>query len=149
PGPYEISVKNTNSESSKLKLYVDDLPQAYESDSKATSDNPALKLPVSFWGVLDPPGDFDDILFEAHEGDSLVFDLAAASIGSKANATLTLFDDNGALLASNSGFDGGDPLLNFHVPATGRYRIRIAERNDAGSKDHFYRLSIGPFPVVF
>jgi Bacterial pre-peptidase C-terminal domain len=148
-GPYEISVKNTNSESSKLKLYIDDLPQAYESDPKATSGNPVLKLPVSFWGLLDPPGDSDDILFEAHEGDSLVFDLAATSIGSKANATLTLFDDNGALLASNNGFDGGDPLLNFHVPTTGTYRIRIAERTDAGSKDHFYRLSIGGFPVVF
>src|SRR5262245_588814 len=29
-GAYELSVKNTNSESSKLKLYVDDLPQVYE-----------------------------------------------------------------------------------------------------------------------
>jgi hypothetical protein len=148
-GAYEISVKNTNSESSKLKLYVDDLPQAYESDSKATSGSPILKLPVSYWGVLDPPGDSDDVFFEARRGDSLVFDLAATSIGSKANATLTLIDDSGALLASNSGFDGGDPLLNFQVPATGRYRIRIAERTDAGSRDHFYRLSIGSFPVVF
>jgi hypothetical protein len=108
-----------------------------------------LKLPVSFWGVLDPPGDSDDILFEARAGESLVFDLAAATIGSKANANLILFDENGALLASNNGFDGGDPLLNYHVPATGRYRVRIAERTDAGSKEHFYRLSIGSFPVVF
>jgi hypothetical protein len=128
---------------------VDDLPQAYESDSKATSHSAVLKLPVSYWGVLDPPGDFDDVLFEAQQGDSLVFDLAATSIGSKASATLTLFDENGALLASNGGFDGSDPLLNFQVPATGRYRVRVAERTDAGSKDHFYRLSIGTFPVVF
>ncbi len=147
-GPYEISVKNTNAESSKLTLYLDDLPQAFESDSKAPNA-PVLKLPVSFWGMLDPPGDSDDVLFEARAGESLVFDLAATSIGSKANATLTLFDENGALLASNNGFDGGDPLLNLHVPATGRYRVRIAERTDAGSKDHFYRLSIGSFPVVF
>jgi hypothetical protein len=170
-GPYEISVKNTNAESSKLTFYVDDLPQAFESDLKVGRASPRaadadtgsavspargdarptmlLKQPVSFWGVLDPPGDSDDVLFEARAGESLVFDLAAASIGSKANATLTLFDENGALLASNNGFDGGDPLLNFHVPATGRYRIRIAERTDAGSKDHFYRLSIGSFPVVY
>jgi hypothetical protein len=148
-GPYEISVKNTNAESSKLKFYVDDLPQAYEWDAKAASGMTVLKLPVSFWGVLDPPGDSDDVFFEARQGESLVFDLAATSIGSKANASLTLFDENGALLASNSGFDGGDPLLNFQVPASGRYRIRIGERTDAGSKDHFYRLSIGPLPVVF
>jgi len=148
-GPYEISVKNTNNESSNLKFYVDDLPQAYEWDAKAASGSAVLKLPVSFWGVLDPPGDSDDVFFEARQGESLVFDLAATSIGSKANASLTLFDDNGALLASNSGFDGGDPLLNFMVPASGRYRIRIGERTDAGSKDHFYRLSIGRFPLVF
>lgn len=148
-GPYEISVKNTNSQSSKLKLYVDDLPQAYESDFKNTSAAPILKLPASFWGVLDPPGDADDVFFEAHAGESLVFDLAAMSIGSKANAMLTLFDENGALLASNNGFDGDDPLLSFRIPATGRYRIRVAERTDAGSKDHFYRLSIGSFPAVF
>src|SRR5438105_11655866 len=29
-GAYEISVKNTNTESSKVKIYVDDLPQFYE-----------------------------------------------------------------------------------------------------------------------
>jgi hypothetical protein len=148
-GPYEISVKNTNSESSKLKLYIDDLPQAYESGVKATSNTPVVQLPVSSWGVLDPPGDSDNVLFQARQGDSLVFDLAAADIGSKANAALTLFDEKGALLASNNGFDGGDPLLNFQIPATGRYRVRISERTDAGSKDHFYRLSIGSFPVVF
>jgi len=145
-GPYEISVKNTNSESSKLKLYVDDLPQVYEGGSKDIKTT--LKLPVSFWGVLDPPGDSDDVLFEARAGESLVFDLAASSIDSKANAMLTIFDENGDLLASNNGFDGGDPLLNFNVPVTGRYRVRIAERTDAGSKDHYYRLSIGSFPVV-
>jgi hypothetical protein len=149
-GPYEISVKNTNRESSKLKLWVDDLPQAYESDfKKAETEVPTFKLPLSFWGVLNPAGDMDDVFFEARAGESLVFDLAAASIGSKANAMLTLFDENGALLASNNGFDGGDPLLNFRIPVTGRYRIRIAERTDAGSKEHFYRLSIGSFPVVF
>src|ERR1051325_9717808 len=30
-GAYELSVKNTNSESSKFKIYVDDLPQIYQS----------------------------------------------------------------------------------------------------------------------
>src|SRR4051812_27976643 len=32
-GAYELSVKNTNNESSKLKIYVDDLPQIYQSPS--------------------------------------------------------------------------------------------------------------------
>src|SRR5438874_7096761 len=52
-GAYEISVKNTNSESSKLKLYVDDLPQAYDTDPNRA----VLKLPISFWGTLAQPGE--------------------------------------------------------------------------------------------
>src|SRR5207249_1894570 len=148
-GAYELSVKNTNSESSLVKLYVDDLPQAYENElKKAKGPSQALKLPVSFWGNLDPPGDADDIEFDAQAGDSLIADLAAKTISSKASAMLTLFDSNGALLASNNSFDGGDPLLNFRIPATGRYHMRINERTDAGSTDHYYRLSLGTFPVV-
>ena len=37
--PYDVSVKNTNTESSKLKLYVDDLPQAYEPREKSAKKN--------------------------------------------------------------------------------------------------------------
>ena len=143
-GAYDISVKNTNAESSKLKLYVDDLPQAYEK----VSEKAVLKTPVSFWGVLEKPGEMDEVQFEAKAGESVNLDLAAKTIGSKANVMLSLLDQNGALVASNNGFDGGDPLLNFKIPATGRYRVRIAEKMDAGSKEHFYRLSIGTFPVV-
>ncbi len=146
-GSYEVSVKNTNSESSKLKLYVDDLPQAYEAELKK-SKKPVLKLPVSFWGSLNPAGNSDEVEFEAKADESLVLDVAAKSIGSKANAMLTVFDEKGALLASNSGFDAGDPLLDFRVPVSGRYRVRIGERTDGGSQDHFYRLSMGTFPVV-
>ncbi|MDB6108296.1 MAG: translocation protein TolB [Pedosphaera sp.] len=144
-GAYEISVKNTNSESSKLRLYVDDLAQVYEAK---TNQVPVLKPPVSFWGTLDPAGDTDEVEFEARAGESFIFDLAAKTIGSKANAVLSLFDKKGVLLASNNGFDGGDPLLNFRIPATGRYRVRISEEMAAGSKEHFYRLSMGAFAEV-
>jgi hypothetical protein len=148
-GSYEISVKNTNAESGPLKVFVDDLPQAYESGSKSPKGaTPLLHWPVSFWGVLNPAGDSDEVEFDAQSGVSLVLEIAAKSLGSKAETMLALFDHNGALLASNNGLDGGDPLLNFKIPATGRYRVRIADRTDAGSKEHFYRLSIGTFPVV-
>jgi hypothetical protein len=61
---------------------------------------------------------------------------------------VTLIDDHGAFMAANSGFDGDDPLLRFQIPATGKYRLRIGETTDAGSKEYFYRVSIGAFPVV-
>ena len=78
----------------------------------------------------------------------MVFDLAGKSVGSKVNALLTLFDERGALLASNNGFDGGDPLLDFKIPATGRYRVRVSDEMAGGSREHFYRLSMGTFAEV-
>jgi len=60
-GAYELSVTNTNSESSRLKLYVDDLPQVYEADLKTWKRSSPklatpepLKLPVSFVRFQDP-----------------------------------------------------------------------------------------------
>lgn len=144
-GAYEVSVKNTNLESSKLKIYVDDLPQVFES---AASTKAPLKLPCSYWGTFNAPGDVDNVEFEAHAGDAVVFDVAGRSIGSPANVVLTLFDDQNNLVASNNGLEGGDPLLSVKLPRTGRYRMQIGEKMDAGSKGHFYRLSVGSFPVV-
>jgi hypothetical protein len=148
-GAYEFSVKNADSESGKIKVYVDDLPQAFEAENRDTPGaSPTLKLPVSFWGIIERPADDDEITFEASKGDSLVFDLAARSIGSKANVLLTLMDERGSVLAANNGFDGDDPLMQFLISAKGKYRLRIGDRTEAGSKEHFYRLSIGTFPVV-
>src|SRR6266850_2996029 len=165
-GPCELSVKNTNSESSKLKLYIDDLPQIYEPPERGMtavsskqskvhqSTNPSIHQsspvwpPFSFWGTLSDPGKADEVRFQGHVDDTLVFDLAARSIGSKANALLTLYDEQGALLASNNGLDGGDPLLTFHIPKTAEYKIQISDKTDSASKEHFYRLSVGSFPVV-
>jgi hypothetical protein len=146
---YEIAVRNADQESGKVKLYVDDLPQVYEEElKKSRAGKLLLQWPATLWGLLDHPGDTDEVAFDAKAGDSLVFDLAARNIGSKASASLALFDAKGAWVASDSGFDGGDPLLHFKVPASGRYRLRIADQTASGSKDHFYRLSAGAFPYV-
>jgi len=143
---YEFSLKNDKGESSKVKLFVDDLSQIAETASDAISKLPAL--PVTFSGTLDPPADRDEIEFEAQAGQTLVFEFSAASIGSKANAMLALFDANRNLLASNNGFDGADPLLAYEFVKSGVYRLSISDEAMGGSENHFYRLSIGEFPEV-
>ncbi|MEO8428504.1 MAG: c-type cytochrome domain-containing protein, partial [Verrucomicrobiota bacterium] len=141
---YEFSVTNPDGESGKVKLHVDDLPQIYESDST----NRVATLPVSFWGTINKTGDVDQFNFEASGGQTIVFDLAGKNIGSKINGVLTLADSKGIVLAADSGFDGGDPLLAFRLPATGRYTVRINDLLLAASEDHFFRVSVGQFPYV-
>ena len=149
-GSSELSVAGPSGESGKLTLYWDDLPQIsdYEPGTKHTflATNP---LPASFWGKLNTVGDIDRIEFQAGKGQTLVLDLAAKAIGSKANAVLTLRDTNAVVLASSSGFDADDdPLLTFTFPAEGRYIVEVSDLMLTASEDHFYRLSMGAFPYV-
>ncbi len=145
-GGYDLWLKNGQGESGKVKIYLDDLPHVYEEDTNRSSRDP--KIPVVFWGALDPMADKDEWEFQAKSGQNLVIDCAAKSIGSKANLMVGLFDDTGKLLADDTGFDGGDPLLFHKVSKSGTYKVRISEKMMGGSFEHFYSVSIGEFPKV-
>lgn len=143
-GEYELSVRGPGGESGKVKVFIDNLPQLDE--AQATN---VTQMPLGIWGVIDVQGDKDEYQFEARAGQMLVLELAVKSIGSKlANGLLTLLDERGAVLASDSGFDGDDRFVAFKVAIDGRYTARVTDQMLAASKEHFYRLSIGELPVV-
>jgi WD40 repeat protein len=145
-GAYDFSLSNRGGKSGDVRLEVGSLPHAFE--SQAGSADRVLALPVTYWGVLNPAGDTGEISFRAKAGQTVVFDLAAQSIGSKLNAHLTLLDSDGNVLAGQGEFDGGDPLLFWPCPADGVYKIHVADETDNGSPEHFYSLSIGELPIV-
>ena len=152
-GSYEVSVANAHGQSAPIKLFVDDVPQFLERDAggglDSTSAQTLPSLPVSVWGTLDHPGDVDAYSFEARAGEIVVIDIAARPVGSKmTSGELTVLDSQGRVVAENGGFDGGDPLLTFQPVHSGRFTARIRDRMAAGSKDHFYRLTIGALPYV-
>jgi hypothetical protein len=125
---------------------VDVLPHVYESATAAKST--ITNLPVTAWGTLDKLGDSDEWEVPARAGETVIFDLAAKSLGSKANAVITLSDTQGRVLASNNDYDGVDPLIAWKVPADGSYRLRVSDLMLGASADHFYRLSVGALPLV-
>lgn len=141
-GPWEVSVTTASGESARVKLWVDDLPQMVT--------NHALPAePVSVWGTMQKPGQTDDFTFTAKAGQTLVFDLAARSLGAKGDFALALLDAAGKPLERNDSFDGGDdPLLTHTFAAKGTYRVRVTERMLQGSAEHFYRLSVGALPFI-
>ena len=134
-----------------INVHVEDLPQVAEKEpNDAVSEaTPGAAVPVSFWGGFDRRGDADHFAFDAKAGQKLVLDLAAKRVGSKADAVLTVFDAAGKALASARDTDGDpDPLLVFTPPADGRYVARVTDLQVAASNEHYYRLSVGEFPVV-
>ncbi len=122
-------------------------PESEPNDTPEQANN--VTIPVTIKGTLDKPGDADYFSFDAQAGQTLVFDVAARSIKSKAAPRLALFDASGKLLSDESQTDpGSDPLLAYKFEKASRYLIRIDDRTMAGSKEHTYRLSIGPFAYV-
>ena len=137
------------SRSGKVKLHVDDLPQVFEADRGTDpAAKTSVKLPTSYWGTLDKGGETEQFQFEANAGQTIVFDLAGKSLDSKIKAVVTLTDARGEQLATNRGFDDGDPLFAFKILADGRYTVRVADRLLGGSSEHFFRLSVGAFAYV-
>jgi mono/diheme cytochrome c family protein len=166
PGGYNITVISAGGESDRVKLYVEDLPQVSEAEPNDQPDNATAappsaasaptngsaadtSVPLSFWGTFNHRGDSDHFAFDAKAGQKLVLELAAKRLGSKADVVLTLYDGSGKALAAAHDTDGdADPLLEFMAPGDGRYVARVTDLQVGASAEHFYRLSVGDFPVV-
>ena len=148
-GAYELWLMNAGGESARLKLYVDDLPQ-FSSAAHRDSDESAkaVALPADFWGLIDQPGQIDRWDFQARADETIVFDLMAATAGSKLKAALAVTDAEGKTLATESNLGGDDPLMTFRAPVAGRYRVLVSDVMQTASAEHFYRLSAGAFPFV-
>lgn len=148
-GAYTLSLISTNGESGRVTLHVDDIPQLYISEDSNEEVIQLSYLPASIWGTHKQLGNTENFSFQAREGQTLVFDVAAKRIGSKSSLLLALLDNHGRVLASSSGFDDDpDPFLAFRFPKTGKYMLRLSDLVLGASNDHYYRLSIGEFPYV-
>jgi len=148
-GKYELWVVSPAGESERRPLFVDELAQLAESEpNDALPEADETPLEAGVWGVLAAQGDVDRYKFSAKAGQSLVFEIAAASIGSKANIVLTVADAVGRVLADNNDFGGtSDPLLSFRPPVDGEYVVAVSDLMREGSAEHTYRLSLGELAV--
>ncbi|MCW5558598.1 MAG: hypothetical protein KIT22_12295, partial [Verrucomicrobiae bacterium] len=150
---WELSVGDGASESARVKVWVDDLPQGALALGPAGAGKFAspdvLAGPASLWGTLESPGQAAHAVLSAKAGQVLVFDLAAQRLGAKGDFLITVTDSTGTTVASKDSWEGHpDPTLLFTVPSDGAYRVRVDEATFAGSADHFFRLSVGELPFV-
>lgn len=150
PGAYEVWAVSPGGETSKVSLLVDTLAQVAEVEpNDARTAAQSLPAAASVWGVLSQKGDVDSFRFAGQKGQAIVLEVAAASVGSKLNAILTLFDSQGRVLAGNNDFDSqADPLVAYSLPADGDYVVQIADLALAGSAENYYRLTVSTLPFV-
>jgi hypothetical protein len=144
----EISVVTPAGPSLNDKVFVDNLPQIVA----ASSPQPTVlsALPVNIWGTLQATGQTDQFRFSAKKDHTIVFDLAAKRIGSKAQSPrVEILDGQHKLVAASNGLDANsDPFIAFTAPSDGEYTARVLEITLEGSPNHSYRLTVGELPYV-
>lgn len=144
-GEYSISLVTAAGTTAAWKLYADDLPQV-----KSPSVVDLKVASANIWGKLTATGQRDEHRFITKAGQTVVLDLAARRVDSKAaTIQLELLDASGKQLVSNQGLDSGsDPFIAFQAPSDGEYIARVSETTLEGSPDHTYRLTLCNQPYI-
>ncbi len=108
-----------------------------------------IALPTIVDGVVEE-ADYDVYRFHAEAGEVLIFDVLARRAGSTLDATLGILDERGNELDFNDDYYiHKDPHLEFRVPKSGDYFIRVAGSGEEGSRFSSYRLIAGPVPYMW
>lgn len=124
--------------SSARAFSVGDLP---ESTQAKPSPSVEQAFEVSVGSIVNanlPDRAINHYVFDAKQGQRLLIDCAAKGIDSKANVVIALADASGSDLVVER--RGG--VIDFVIPADGRYVAKVHDLTFKGGPYYFYRLAI-------
>jgi hypothetical protein len=148
PGTHQFRLITPHGSSTPGKIVVSPFPETQEQEPNDTlQESQLLKFPVTVHGTLSSPGDNDAFQFSAKRDEEVVCLISAASLGSRLDPVMEVFDVNGKRLMTN--LDSSDrSVLGLKIPADGSFVVRISDFQKGGSIRHFYRLTLGEFPYL-
>ncbi len=113
-----------------------------EKEPNEAFDRPQqINLPATLDGSIERRQDVDVFAFTGKAGKRVIIDLQAARRGSPLDGLLTLYDDDGNLVASSLGDDKSvDPKIEAVLPKDGTFYISVIDAHDFGTRLHLYRL---------
>lgn len=149
-GKHNFRIQTPLGTTSLGTIHVGALPEVDEKEpNNGLTEAQKITPPVTVNGTIEMANDSDYYRFQAKPGQQFVFEIVAAALQSSLDATLTLLDEKGNVLASNDDFnEQSDSVLAYTFTQAGAYIIRVSDALSSGSKRHFYRLTVGELPYV-
>jgi hypothetical protein len=144
PEAVALSVITPAGESPPHKLMVDDAQVVAEKEpNDGFRDAQTITLPATVAGAIQTPQDVDVFKFEGKAGQRITCEVLANRLGSPLDASLTLYDAAGAVLAVADDRPGSrDPVLTYALPKNGIYYLGVIDADDRGGPSHVYRLLV-------
>ncbi|MBS0201376.1 MAG: serine protease [Planctomycetes bacterium] len=142
-GLYEARVMTRLGISSSRAFTVGNLAEVSQTRPNTTLAT-ALELPLnSICNAAMTQRAVDHYVFEARQGQRLIVDCATRGIDSKLDAVVIIADAAGRdLLVERRG-----GVLDFKVPADGKYVIKVHELTFKGGPAYYYRLGLWELPA--
>jgi hypothetical protein len=143
-GSYPVKVTGPAGQSGSVEFTVDAFALVQEASTLHSSPGTGqpVTLPATLVGTIARAGEVDWYRFEATAGREIGVQILRGP-GSKLDATLTLADAAGRVLAESD-----DGLLGYRCPAAGQYALGIRDRDYRGDSSMTYRLHVGDLPVI-
>ena len=142
PGLYETHVMTRLGLSSGRVFAVGLLPEVRQAPGNSSVAT-AQVLPLnSVCNAVVSPRAADHYLFEARQGQRIVVDCASRGIDSKLEATLVIADSTGRDLQ----VERRSGVIDFPVPQSGSYIIKVHELTFQGGPAFYYRLTLRELP---
>ncbi|MBI4584913.1 MAG: PPC domain-containing protein [Planctomycetes bacterium] len=132
-----------------VTFFIDDLAEAKEAEpNNDLQTAQAVPLESVVNGAIEPALDADAYKISLKAGQRVFFDCLAERLGSKLDATLTLFNAAGKKFAYNRDYHGEDSFLDFTAPSDGDYFASVTDFLYQGGGDRWYRLRVTAHPQV-
>jgi hypothetical protein len=155
PGPDRVRRSTWNSAGPRTNTIcyaVGDLPECIEAERAEGTEQP-LELPTIVNGRIASAGEVDVFHFEGRVGKEIAVEIQARRLGSPLDSLLQLTDEAGRVLAWNDDHQDkaaglvthqADSYLRAKLPASGTYRVKVADAQGHGGQAYAYRLRVSP-----
>ncbi len=149
PGLYDLSAIGMNGISSPRSFFVSPRETIVEPETKGLPEkaHPA-RLDTTVCGIIEAPGVVDTYQFHASSGQRVVIETWAERLDSRLHPVLELLDDHGRRVATNRGYSGVDPLIDYRVAADGDLVLRVFDLTYSGGPEHVYRIDLDTGPRI-
>lgn len=149
-GNYTVRCRGKYGLSGPRTFIVDRLPEVLEVEPNAESAQATVieKWPCNVNGQFNNTADIDWYQFEGQAGQRVILDGYARRIDARTDLVLSLIDATGRILAESRKGPEGDAIIDFKLPAAGKYWIRARDILYGGGGEFSYRIRLGATPVI-
>ncbi|MCB1078188.1 MAG: hypothetical protein KDM64_10215, partial [Verrucomicrobiae bacterium] len=158
-GLIDLFATGPSGRSNAIAFHVDSVPEDKErEDNNRLGAANEIEVPGIINGALTLPGDVDFFRVQGTGNQPMSFEIFGRRLGSPIDANLTVYDDDGKMIAFNDDNENpaagltthhADPRVFIKLPDNGRCFIRVADTQNRYGYANAYRLKVSQEPPRF